>query len=594
MHRTVAQPSSKKSASAHGRGARKTLFRSASFLPFLKRTAVLLFLVALGAILFALAFPNPLLRAGFAPAAFIALLPAALLSARVSLKSAVPWGALYGYASYALFNYWLGSFNPLAFFVVPVIYGAYFALLFVLLRLAYVAFPRGWFLAQCFLWMGYEYLRIQGFLGYSFGLLGYSLAFHPLLIQAADIFGVWILSLFTAFPSFALAFVLINVRGWMKRPAPISTHPSGAKPFAGLDFIRKNRTFTASVLCYCAGTLALIWYGVAAQKPFEQAKDSLPSVRMALVQHNRDPWEGGPQEYGTSLQILARLTKEAMISDPPPEVVVWSETAFVPSIYFHSTYRQNPYYARLVDDLFDLFAEYPQTDFIIGNGERIGEREKQERGLAMDGPDEYNAAHLFQGRERKGVYYKNHLVPFTETFPKNLAWLYALLEKNGARFWLPGTTLPLLEGRRAKYATPICFEDGFGLQNAEFVRGGAQIIVNVTNDAWSGVETNAMQHLQLSVLRAVENRRAVVRSTNGGMTAFINPNGAITSMLPSFTEGTITEDVPIYDSVMTPYTRFGDWFGLLCLGLGAGAAIFAGILAGIRGAARSYVGRKRA
>jgi apolipoprotein N-acyltransferase len=127
------------------------------------------------------------------------------------------------------------------------------------------------------------------------------------------------------------------------------------------------------------------------------------------------------------------------------------------------------------------------------------------------------------------------------------------------------------------FSTPICFEDTFGYLCREFVRRGADVLVNITNDAWSFSVPGAMQHMTMAVFRAVENRRSVVRSTNAGMTNIIDPNGRILSSLPPFVEGSLSGTVPVHTRTTTLYTRWGDWLPpvLLILGL---AALLAGLL----------------
>ncbi len=541
-----------------------------SIMRFIKHCSVSAILLVLSALLFASAFPNPILRFGSAVLAFCALLPLALLIARISFIASFFWGFAYGATSYMLHNYWLSTFSPIAFVVVPFIYAMYFTILFPLMKILYKAFPKSWFVFQCCLWIAYEYLRTQGFLGYSFGILGYSLAFHPLLIQTADIFGVWILSIFVTFPSFVGAYLVLHAR---RVTISISEKKHTFKGriaravYAIFSCIRTKPYLKYALVSYAFLSAFILVYGYIAQRPFTMQKDSIPTVKIALLQHSKDPWQGGINSYSESLKRLTKLTHDVMNTHEKPDLVVWSETAFVPSIIYHKKYRQNTRYVRLIEKLFALFESYPKTEFIIGNGERLGPREKQARNLETEEASTYNAAHLFQGSTRKGVYYKNHLVPFTEYFPykKIFPRFYNVLLESDVHFWLQGKELSLLEGKHASYATPICFEDGFGLQNAQFVKKGAQIIVNISNDAWSHVETNAMQHLQLSILRAVENKRSVVRSTNAGMTAAIDPNGHIISMLDSFTVASITEDISIYDTKITLYTRFGDWFALLML-----------------------------
>ena len=119
----------------------------------------------------------------------------------------------------------------------------------------------------------------------------------------------------------------------------------------------------------------------------------------------------------------------------------------------------------------------------------------------------------------------------------------------------------------------------------------------MTNDAWSFSVPCAMQHMTMAVFRAVENRRSVVRSTNGGMTTIIDPNGRILSTLPPFTEGTSSGTVPVYTGATTLYTRWGDWFPWVLLALSAAGLGIGGGIAALRRSrrrARGTSGRRHA
>ena len=132
--------------------------------------------------------------------------------------------------------------------------------------------------------------------------------------------------------------------------------------------------------------------------------------------------------------------------------------------------------------------------------------------------------------------------------------------------WVPGAeatifSLPLRSGGLLRFATPICFEDAFPDLNRRYVRAGADMLINLTNDAWSQTVSAETQHFVAAKLRAVENRRVLIRATNGGVTGAIDPWGrVIGDVAPLFTATSLRLQVPVYrPRTDTPYTRFGDY-----------------------------------
>jgi apolipoprotein N-acyltransferase len=500
--------------------------------------------VILGAFLFAAAFPNPLIEKGAALLGWIAFVPVFWLISRVGLGASVFWGALYGYAAYGLFNYWLSVFHPLAGLIVGLIYVAYFAILFPLLKLALILFPRRGYILQWILWIVYEYLRTQGFLGYPYGISGYSQWSLPPLIQTASLFGVWGISALVVFPSAYLAAAL-----------------SAGK---GKNFFSRERVPGLLWLGALAGALV---FGILSPVDYSGA----PSARIALVQHNTDPWRGDLEDYRKNYQVLKRLSLEALAEGPKPDLVVWSETAFVPRIYWHTTYRDDPSSYALVKELLD-FLKLQEVPFVIGNDD--ARKELNENGL-WERVD-YNAVMLFDKGEIAALYRKQRLVPFTEHFPyqKQLPWVYQALLNADTHFWKKGEEASVFEIRGIKFSTPICFEDSFGYLSRDFVRNGAEIIVNLSNDAWSKSLPAQMQHLSMAVFRAVENRRSLVRSTASGQTCGVDPNGKILAMAEPFAETQLTVDVPVIKTD-TFYTQNGDFLPLLFI-IAAGIALVSG------------------
>jgi apolipoprotein N-acyltransferase len=172
-----------------------------------------------------------------------------------------------------------------------------------------------------------------------------------------------------------------------------------------------------------------------------------------------------------------------------------------------------------------------------------------------------------EGEEIIEVYRKNHLVPFAEYFPyeKTFPRLYKALVNADTHFWKPGTDWTVFQTGRLRFSAPICFEDCFGYISREFTRNGAEFIVNLTNDAWAGSLSSQYQHLSMSVFRAVENRRSLVRAATSGQTCAIGPSGKILAMAPAFTETALNVEIPLLTS-RTPYTVWGDlWAVLFCV-----------------------------
>ena len=537
-------------------------------------------LTALAAVLFAGAFPNPIVENGVPFLAWVAYVPVFFLLYRVSLKTSALWGALYGYTAYLLFNYWLAAFHPLAGIIVHGIYMLYMALLFFILRLAVTIFPRRAYIAHWTIWLAYEYLRTLGFLGYPYGITGYSQWRVLPLIQIADIFGVWGVSALVVFPSawLAAAFGLAPggepAKGRGLRSA-VSGRFRRASYCAKLFFRREK----AAALGWIAAFAAALFYGLAAVPDFSDA----PHTNIALVQHNTDPWIGGVAAFRQNFETLTRLSDEALASYPRPDMVVWSETAFVPRIHWHRTYREDQASWLLVRDLLDYMA-LQDVPFVIGNHD--GRRDPAinpdpAEGFRVD----FNAALLFEGGEITQIYRKIHLVPFTEHFPfqDRFPGVYRMLREADTHFWDQGTELTVFSGPGFYFSTPICFEDSYGYLCRAFVLAGAEVLVNLSNKAWSGSLASQNQQLGMAVFRAVENRRSVVRSTASGQTAGITPDGRIAAMAPPFAEAWIVVSVPIVRGHTTLYTRFGDFLGAA---FAAGAVLLLAIGGALRVARR--------
>jgi len=516
-----------------------------------KNICIQLGLVLLSAILFAGSFPNLLIENGLPFLAWFAFLPALLVIRKNNLPQCLGWGAVYGLASYSLFNYWLSNFHPLAGTVVYSIYLVTLALVFLFLKLADVFFPRRAYLIQWLIWLAYEFLKTKGFLAYSYGITAYSQWRVIPLIQIAELTGVWGVSALVTFPSFALAEAL-------KKMPPLRE----ISPAIG-DFVKKEKL---PLICWTVALAAALVFGFAKNRDYS----SFPSANIALVQQNTDPWDAAKaptqyqiiQAYRRDLETLMRLSDEALSSSPKPDMVVWAETAFVPRIYWHSTYRSDQDSWLLVRELLEYLSK-KDVPFVIGNDDARADMSKNPEELERSRVD-YNAALLYENGEFTETYRKIHLVPFTEHFPyqKQFPFIYNALLKQDTHFWEKGNAYTVFQGPGFSFSTPICFEDTFGYLSRIFVSAGADVIVNLSNDAWAHSLPSQNQHLSMAVFRAVENKRSMVRATSTGQTCAVNPDGRITAIAPPFTESWINVNVPIVKGD-TFYTLYGDYLGFI-------------------------------
>jgi apolipoprotein N-acyltransferase len=184
--------------------------------------------------------------------------------------------------------------------------------------------------------------------------------------------------------------------------------------------------------------------------------------------------------------------------------------------------------------------------------------------------DEYNSASFFlPDGGYAGRYDKMHLVPFGEYTPYKSLFFFAGHLLDDLPF-VPGTERRLFDVNGQKYGVFICYESIFGDEVRQFVSGGADVLINISDDGWYGDTSAPWEHLNMVRMRAIENNRWVLRATNTGVTAAIDPSGVIRAQLPRHVRGSI--DVGFdFQSNQTFYTRHGDWLAWICAGIVVGA-----------------------
>jgi len=167
-------------------------------------------------------------------------------------------------------------------------------------------------------------------------------------------------------------------------------------------------------------------------------------------------------------------------------------------------------------------------------------------------------------------YDKINLVPFGEYVPHFFGFVNRITQEAGD--FAPGNRIVAFPVDDHRVGAFICYESVFPSEVREFVRQGANLLVNLSNDGYFGHSAAREQHLEIARMRAVENRRWLVRSTNDGITAVIDPLGRVRQRLPMYQEDVARMNFA-YSSGTTFYTEHGDWFAWGCL-LAAGFALF--------------------
>jgi len=268
-----------------------------------------------------------------------------------------------------------------------------------------------------------------------------------------------------------------------------------------------------------------------------------------LVQPNVHPdqmlqWNSQRQrEHLARMRDLSTDAADAM--DPtPPELLIWPEYP-VPAYYF-----EDPAFRSYMADLARQTGAHVILNAIAF---RDGEGRQPLNSALVLSPEGELLSH----------YSKMFLVPFGEFVP----WPFSLfIEKITlqAGDFVPGDEVVVTPVDDHKIGTFVCYESVFARGVRRFVAGGAELLVNISNDSWYGDTAARHQHLLIARMRAVENQRWLLRATNDGITSVIDPGGRVTVQLPSFQQGVLSAHFD-YLSGLTWFARFGEWFWWLSI-----------------------------
>ena len=472
-------------------------------------------LIFLSIILFSLSFPP--FNIGFL--AYLALIPLIhTLQQQNCYKTRFKHGLLFGTCSMAIFHTWffkLFAFAPMiGVLSLWILFSLYLGVFYGVICLFYenkskwnsLLFPATWTLG--------EFIRSCGPIGNPAGLLAYSQAYYPTLIQITSILGVF-----------------------------------------GLTFI----------ICYCN---CLIYRCVIKKKRKDFLLFALLSIlflvtNSSLLNYNKTQNKNQPNKDGILTHIIQpshdqktklnsythnRLLKENLelieksINENPNLIIL-------PETITSSLNLEKKWFT----DKITLFLNNKNTTLVFGTPTKIGS-------------NYHNSAVALSKLQQRSYYHKQKLMPFGEYWP-----FRSLLNLIGLEDYIPGSDYSTTELKQSlttyndeKLATLICLESLYPWYARKQIKNGAKTIVVLANNAWFFDSKAAEQHFQMSILRAVENRRYLIQASNTGLSGIITPLGYINS------QSTLNEQIIIkrnihYLTKLSFYTNYGDIIIYICL-----------------------------
>ncbi len=379
-----------------------------------------------------------------------------------------------------------------------------------------------------FLWISTEVLRAYlPEISFPWSLLGYPAAGNPGLAQITTVTGIYGISfLVAAWNALLLWVALAN---------------------------GKKRSVRAAVLLATGVVLLLIALVGPRYVPHPPASH-LARVVQPNFPENTEYVGDWYADHKADIAALEQLSVSPSPDGRQPDLLIWPE-APAPFSF------QDPHFGPMVSSLAAKFGHPVLIGVIDWKPEKM-----MIHGVERMGTAPYNSAGMvIPNGKRVFAYDKMHLVPFGEYEPFPLIHQVVTSvseEVGGFRKGQVRSVGDFSNGNR--FSVFICYEAIYPVEVRRFVDRGAQLLINISNDGWFGESDAAEQHLAMVRIRAIENRRWIVRDTNDGISASIDPYGNVTRVLHRHERG--SADLP-YDfrTEKTIYTRFGDWFAWMCV-----------------------------
>ena len=375
------------------------------------------------------------------------------------------------------------------------------------------------------LWVSAETVRTFFPVDFYWSTFGHSQYNNPITLQWSSIGAIYLLS-------FMIIWISMFVYEWLRG-----------------NRYRKEGIVLVSVVFLLTVYSGYRLYTFRNMKPVKE-------VKLAVMQPSINQYDINSKEK-TMDEIITVLTEQINSFDKDTDILVWYEAGMpmrVPVGFTQYDYLWNRYFP----DAYYFKNQVVGLDMI--------DREKREF---------YNAAGFVQKGKIQKIYRKIKLAPFGEYLPMQ-DFLFSIglstIVPNTVGEFKRGTEHTVYDFGNVKASILICYDGTFSENVRDFVRNGAELLLNISNDAWFGYSSETFQHGSFYPFRAVETGRTIVRAANVGISGVVLPDGSVEHETNLFERTTLNPVVPIYE-FDTIYLKFGNWFLYLILVL-TGVIIF--------------------
>ncbi len=460
------------------------------------------------------------LATSFAPVWFIpGIYALSLLTYKIynssTKKEAFIHGYIFGFGFFVVSFYWIGiaisSYMKNFLFLLPIVtisLPGFLSLFIAGIAILSFFFRKKDFLFHsifCMLWILFEWLISWIFTGFPWACLGYSFGFSDILIQSANIFGI-----------LGISFIVVYLGSFL---------------YSYYNKIVFKTILTTS----CIILIVQISYGY--KRIYEYQEEFLPT-KIRIVQPSiKQEQKWNKEQLDGNLISHVNLSKIAPLDEI--DIIIWPESAIILPITNKIVQKH----------LKDFFESIDKKLFLITGGiDVINFLTKTKIYVSLMGVD--NRAKLLF------AYYKSHLVPFGEYIPEFILKVVPIKKVTyGSISYSKGSRENVnFKEANLNILPLICYESIFS-DEVKSINQNLDVIINLSNDAWYKDSSQPYQHLIINKLRAVENGLPLLRSSNNGISAVINPLGQVLQKLDLHQTGIIDSFIPKKLPYITPFTK---------------------------------------